>query len=146
MLKQEIKKLSEKYEVEIIFEKMDDLGGYILYDNPKAIFITESYKNKRADFLRIFFHELGHIHCIRNRKWKAYHSSFAIYKDKKTYYKKYIHTALKAEKWVDSWAAKELKKYDNRVKYDFPFSNKNIEKWFRETHLNEIKQFKNKEK
>lgn len=136
---QEIKKLEEYYEVKVIFEEIDDLGGYILYDNPKFIFIGNDYKKKRADLLKVFFHELGHIHCLRTGKWKAYHSSFRSYDDKKNYYKKYLRTALKAERWVDNWAYNELKKYDKRVSYDFPYSGKEAQQWFYKSHLNSIK-------
>lgn len=136
---QEIKKLAKHYEVEIIFEEIDDLGGYILYDNPKFIFIDNEYKKKRADLLRIFFHELGHIYCLRTGKWKAYHSSFSLYDNKNIYYKNYVSTALRAERWIDKWAAAELKKYDKRVSYDFPYSGKKAQQWFHESHLNSIK-------
>lgn len=135
----EIEKLAKKYDIEVIFEKIDDLGGYILYDNPKYIFISEDYKTKRPDLLRIFFHELGHIHCLRTGKWRAYHSSFALYNNKNTYYKNYLRTALKAERWVDKWAYNELQKYDRRIAYDFPYSGKHAQQWFYESHLNGIK-------
>lgn len=136
---EEIKKLSKKYQVNVIYQKFDDLGGYIIPNNPTDIFISTECKKNRSELLRIFFHELGHIMCIRNGKWDAYHSSFENYYNKNKYYKNYIRTALKAERWVDNWAHNELKKYDKRIKYDFPYSGENGKNWFHKTHLNNIR-------
>lgn len=138
-LSKEINLLSKKYNVNVIFEDFDDLGGYIIPNNSNYIFIANSCKKNRSEVLRIFFHELGHIFCLRNKIWEAYHSSFRSYYNKKRYYKNYLMTALKAERWVDNWAYNELKKYDKRIKYDFPYSGEEAKKWFYESHLNCIK-------
>lgn len=138
-IEKEINNLSKKYDVNVIFDDFYDLGGYINYDDPNHIFIANCCKKDRSETLRIFFHELGHIFSLRTGKWKAYHSSLKTYHDKKNYYKKYLRTALKAERWVDNWAYNELKKYDKRIKYDFPYYGNDAKKWFYETHLNDIK-------
>lgn len=87
--------------------------------------------------VRTLFHELGHIHCYQNGIWSAYHHAIPT-NDLSKYQKSVIRrTGLKAERWVDRWAAKEMKKYYPNIKYRFVYLNKeNVKKYFYEKYLN----------
>lgn len=79
-------------------------GGFDESKN-KIIINSECSKNKLPF---IFFHELGHLHCVNNKIWDSYHNYNNTWKNFKL-------TALKAEKWIDSWAEKEVNKYFKNV-------------------------------
>lgn len=70
-------------------------------------------KNRNFDFYEkafLLFHELGHIYCYNNNIWKNYHFNYSIplTRQKKDLV---LKLGLKAERWVDKWAMKEIKKY-----------------------------------
>lgn len=99
-----------------------------IYINRKILKYSKSF------ILRAVLHECGHVYCYRNGLFKKYHvTSFINISDENKRLK--ILTALKAERYVDKWAAKELKKIDGRMKYDFPYSQKNNIKIFKKLYM-----------
>lgn len=125
MLAKEINFLKRKYGVNVIFTnclKQDNLIGYCC--DSENIHIDHSAKKSRSEFLCTFFHELGHIQCRRSNKWKVFHDIDPDSETSKQNLRKLIYTALKAERWVDRFAAKMLYEYDKRIKYDFPYYEK----------------------
>ena len=86
------------------------------YDDYKnSIFINKNITKKNLIICSIF-HELGHKHCCDNSLFVSYHTG----KDKRLE----KLTALKAERFVDKWAAKEMKKQGYKIKYPFFYSEK----------------------
>lgn len=95
------------------------------YSNEGKIILNRKTRGGSKNLnLRIctFFHELGHIHCYRNNLWMNFHFIHADAKKKKV--DTSVRIALKAERWVDRWAAKEMKKYFPNIKYHWPYSDK----------------------
>lgn len=119
----ELKELAEQYRISVFWEKIPKYENKIAYcDSPFYITMDVSLKNNRAEALCAFFHELGHVKCHRNGLWKTYHNHEPDSTNNKDILRKLVYTSLKAERWVDNFAAKELAKYDKRIKYDFPYS------------------------
>lgn len=113
-------------------------GGTCEYDtgiislNHKTLNGSKNFGRK----VRTLFHELGHIHCYENNIWCSYHHSTSL--KSLTKYEKglVIKTGLKAERWVDNWAAKEMKKYYPKIKYKFVYMDKEkVKKYFHEGYL-----------
>ena len=67
--------------------------------------------------LSTFFHEIGHLHCWEHKLWKSYHVGRPLSLLNAEEKKKYIRTALKAERWVDDWAKKEMRKHFPNLPY-----------------------------
>lgn len=106
--KQELRFLARKYKVRLYFcYKYNHFSG-IANGATNSITINGNIE-KRNEILSTFFHELGHIYCYDNNLWNSYH--------KECYSKNTRRTALKAERWVDKWAEKELYKYNNKIKF-----------------------------
>ncbi len=77
--------------------------------------------------VRALFHELGHIYCYRNKIFSKYHrggSNQAV-----------RLTGLKAERYVDRWAAVEMKKFFPLLEYDYSYNNPYSVKWYRDNYL-----------
>jgi hypothetical protein len=107
-----------------LVKKHKTLGGYYNLENRKIYIYSHDLKNK-SHFVNAFFHELGHHYCVTNRIWESY-----------TNFEKSVkYTWLKAERWVDKWAATQVHKFYPKVKYDYSYSDAVVVKWYR----NELK-------
>lgn len=106
--------LSIEYEVRLHFTESKIMGGSARYWNNS---ISVSMKQSPASMISSFFHEMGHIYCWENSLWKSYHINKPIEYLTKKEKIKYFKTALKAERWVDRWASKEMKKHFHDIKY-----------------------------
>jgi len=102
-----IKKLS-------YFSNYDSWG--MCYYTEGLIEINYFLKNKKKKFLNTLFHEIGHLYCYRNDIWKNYHiDKVRLSKKEKELI---VKTGLKAERWIENWAEKEMKKWFPKVSYD----------------------------
>jgi hypothetical protein len=85
-----------------------------LVDN---IFFDPKNRRKHLSILiSTLFHELGHLHCIFNDLWYNYHRDESYYLVKKV--------ALKAERWVDKWGMKEMRKFYPKLPFDKAYETK----------------------
>jgi len=109
-----IAKIVESYGVKLTFKKMVHMALYS--PSNKEIIINKNFINKRI-LIPIIFHELGHHHCYENDLFFHYHHEDDIRLAKLT--------ALKAERYVDKWAANEMKKHGYKMKYPMFYYDKN---------------------
>lgn len=135
---EEIRRLAEYYRVKVIFEPLTNCSGMTDKD---TIYIDNSGQYSKSFFLGIFFHELGHVYCYRNNIWKTYHSPRLNRKRKNAI--QIVRTGLKAERWVERWGAKEMKKWYPRRKYIDLYNTVDGRKWF---HQNTLPYFKHRAK
>jgi predicted aminopeptidase len=115
-----IKKILKNYGVKLVFKKIDEIAYYSHSKN--LIVIDKSIDMTEEELISIIFHELGHRHCFNNNLYYAYHNE--------TDARLYKLTALKAERFVDKWAAKEMKKNGFPFEYPMFYFNKNRTKEF----------------
>lgn len=103
-----IRSLSKQYKVKTTFSKSIKSRGLSRYWRRS---ITINSTCAPIEQMSIFFHELGHIFCYDNGLWKNYH--LEKYPGDMTLEEKLLcyNTALKAERWIDRWAKKEMKKH-----------------------------------
>jgi len=119
----ELKEIAEEKKCKIIFSKRenDDDGSADYTIKNKTICIYLKNIHGRCHFINAFFHELGHHHCAVNNLWVSFHF----------FNKNLKYTWLKAEKWVDKWASKEMKKYYPKVNYFYLYSDIESIEWAR---------------
>jgi len=125
-----LKELSIEYNIKLHFTKsLPDSDGISRYwRNSISISLNQSAKS----MLSAFFHEIGHIHCFKNGLWTSYHVNKPLEFLSKKEKIKYIKTAVKAEKWVDRWAEKEMKKHFPELKYYRGYSIETCESFKRD--------------
>ena len=122
MLKNIIKEIKNKYNVNIVYKKhLNNIAEY--NDNLKTIIIKSEYKNNINDLIPILFHELGHKYCFDNNIFYHYHNETNLRLAKLT--------ALKAERYVDRWANKEMKKLNIEIAYPMFYYHPNRVKHFK---------------
>ncbi len=117
-----IRDLAKEYGVRLHFNytELKHYGAARFWNNSISINVNQSGLN----MISTFFHEIGHIYCWNNGIWKAYHTGKDI--DDLTISEKqaFIRTALKAERWVDMWGKKEMKKHFPHLKYQDSYITK----------------------
>jgi hypothetical protein len=90
--------------------------------------------------LSVFFHELGHLHCYDTGKWKSYHTKKKLLsKLNKKEKALLVRTALKAERWVEKWAEREMAKHFPGVDYIRSYDNPASVKTYKEQYLSQFK-------
>lgn len=121
-----IKSLEDYYDVIIIIKPPE------YFSNPACsgeasmedgeVYINKKIEHLNGKFLCAVLHEIGHIHCYRNKIFKHYHTD-KYFEDMTSKEKRLFYaTGLKAERYCDKFASKELLKWNKRVKYPFPYS------------------------
>jgi hypothetical protein len=108
-----LKKICVEYGAKLVLKKLDSYGQYD--DDKKIVYLHKDLIWNEKIVYSILFHELGHKYCCDNNIYVAYHHSTG---GKQAY----ILTALRAEKFVDNWAAKELKKRGFKFRYPYFYS------------------------
>ena len=138
-----IKDISKEYDVKIrirsenFFKKRKQFGSGFYVGGTNIIYILDTLTLEPSEMLRALFHEIGHVHCYRNNIFKNYHKSIKSVSPEE---KKLVRqTGLRAERFVDRWAAKELKKWNPYLKYDFIYSDPEAEKWYKKYYLSLFK-------
>lgn len=100
------------------------------YYTDGIIIINSKFKNNKQKFYNILFHEIGHIYCYQNNIWKNYHlNKIQLTKREKSLI---LKTGLKAERWIDNWAEKEMKKWFPKMKYNKGYFLKSKTKLFKQ--------------
>ena len=119
-------RLSQKYDVNVSFLNFENQGGAYHYQTD-TIEISHDYEKRRTACLGIFFHELGHSHCHKNRLWKDYHIRKPIYGKKKIDH--FMSISFRVENWVDRWAEKEMRKNFKSLKFCPSYRTKEHKEW-----------------
>lgn len=110
-----LQELGRDYAVRLHFtNNLFTLDGCARYWNNS---ISISLRQNSVSMLSTFFHEIGHIYCWDNQLWKSYHIDKPLFEMTQEEKKRYVRTALKAERWVDNWAKKEMKKHFPKLTY-----------------------------
>lgn len=109
-----IRSLSKQYKVRTTFSKSIKCRGLSRYWR-RSITINSTCTTREQ--MSVFFHELGHIYCYDNGLWKNYHLD--KFPGDMTDEEKWLcyNTAIKAERWIDKWAEKEMKKHYPDLKF-----------------------------
>jgi len=90
-------------------EVKDFEGSAWGYVRGHRIVLKPKYAKDPDTLIGMVMHECGHIHCMNNGLWQAYHNP----RNKRAF----RLTAWKAEKWIDRWAKAQLRKRFPGVKY-----------------------------
>lgn len=116
-VKIKILEIEKFYKIQIIFIKKPDwLGLENHWDN--IIYINNNLKYNYTRLMSTVIHDVGHIYCYRNGLFKNFHTKKLFIEDLNPQEKKaYCLIALKAERYIDRWAMKELKKWDINLTY-----------------------------
>lgn len=114
-----------RYKINVFFyNDKKNIGNGFMDIKTLSVNLNVFGKITEDAFIGTLFHELGHVHCVRNNLWPAYH-----YKSKKIMTQKDIKafrlTAHRAECWVDKWGKKEMKKVMPHLKYNMTYKHKN---------------------
>lgn len=119
-MKSTILRLAKLYKVKVEFKKdgQEWIGLYFVKTN--TIQINTSYSQRH--YLKAFFHELGHHHCVKNKIWTTYHRISSKFKTLNEY-NRFRRVALKAERWVDNWGKKECAKHFPNYFYPETYKN-----------------------
>ena len=90
--------------------------------------------NSVALFWTIFFHEICHCLCYRQKLYSTYHYD----KEPKTQKEimKFRRVGLKAERFVDQKAEKLLHSFFPHIKYVSGYQDKGIKQWYYKVYLN----------
>ncbi len=91
----ELYNLARDYGVRMEFRSMGLQG---CFKPPVTMVLNRIILEDRQRILSVFFHELGHVYCYRHDLWYNYHRDVTHI------------TGLKAERWVERWAAIEMGK------------------------------------
>lgn len=112
-----LKTIARKYGVKIKYVKTN-FDAFYTHHN-KTVSINRKFKNSlNEELIPIIFHELGHKYCYDNNKFYGYHNE--------TTNKIVRLTGLRAERYVDRWAAKEMLKNGFEIEYPFYYSGKEM--------------------
>jgi len=109
-----LQELASEYDIKIRFtESLNGDGEARFWNNSISI----STKQSPRGMLSTFFHEAGHVYCWDKSLWKSYHIDKPIENLTPQERTNYLKTALRAERWVDNWAKKEMRKHFPDIKY-----------------------------
>lgn len=127
---EELKILAKHYKVKVYYSKNLKWAQGLAHKNS---FTVSLYNTNPERLISTFFHELGHIDCKRNGKWKVFHTN------DRTQIQKFRRTAFKAELWIDKWAEKEMKKWKPNMNYVDSYIHlprSQAKRWFDQNILN----------
>ena len=128
-------RIAKEQGVKVTMKNLSCSGFYLPDD--KSIHIKKSLSTNET--ISAIFHELGHNYCYENRIYPAYHNLKHDTNLTKKEKKALVLTAWKAEKYVDNWGQKEMKKHFPNINYIVAYRTKDDKKWL---HENELSKFK----
>lgn len=96
----------------------------------RIIEISTKFIKSRREYLSTFFHELGHFYCYDNDIYPIFHGKrdFNSILDE---FKAMKLTALRAEKFVDKWAAKIMRKYFPKIRFVHAYNSYHDRNWLK---------------
>ena len=92
-----------------IYDKEYTWWGQSVYWDGEVRLNYHALKGNDELKAQVLFHELGHIWCYKRGIWKNYHQKYVPTTQEEK--RKIIATGLKAERWVDRWAAERMTEY-----------------------------------
>jgi hypothetical protein len=113
--------LARKYCVRLYFNKKKSSLGQARY---WARSISIKRDQPISDMVSVFFHELGHIHCHDEGKWRSYHNTNPPSKLTERERRLILRTGLRAERWIDKWASSEMAKHFPGLRYTSNYGDK----------------------
>jgi hypothetical protein len=123
-----LRELCKKNKVKVSFRKVDgDFYGECETTGKK---ININKNSSKKQMVMTVFHELGHVHCIRNRIWSDFHN-----KSKYSYKKAFL-----AENWIEWWAKNNwdksgMRKYFGQYKFFYSKKDKKqILEWIKKNY------------
>lgn len=125
-LRRELTKIAKNYKVKIRFQKQKTTSGLTFFET-ETIYINPELE-RRDESLSVLFHEICHIICYRTHKFHNYHNPEVDRKIK-------AKIALRAERFVDKMAKKELYNYDSEVMFWESYQDPESAKWLKEYYL-----------
>lgn len=138
---QECKQLLKNNDIEYSFVKTNKYYiGYAL-PNFNKVYINLNKINNNRLLVSVVCHELAHVLCYRNNKYKKFHTVNLIKKLPLNSLKAVLYTALKAERYVDR-LGKIICNY-NFNKYNYLSSytnNKTSRKFLKLLYLDNVSQ------
>jgi hypothetical protein len=119
----EVKKLALHYRIRRLYFVTFPLGSNVVgCHNDGEILMSIREKRPRCRFISTFFHELGHYHCYRHGIWKRHSQT----EPNPSTYRYLKLMSVKVERWVDRWAAREMKRWYPRMRYSFNYYHPSV--------------------
>lgn len=129
-----LKPIAKHYKVRIFYSKTPSPGVAGYRNSKKSFTINLVNCNTPEKIITCFFHELGHIYCIRHGLWRSFHEM-----ESGKNISKVRRTALKAELWIDKWAQTEMNKWFPEIGYSGSYislTKYQARKWLNQNILN----------
>jgi len=136
-----LKDIELEYDIKIkVKSNLGEQRGYAICDK-NTVVISDKLLSNVSSLFKTVLHEAGHIHCTRKGIFKNYHRPTRIdIEDMSPELKSnIIKIGLKAERYVDRWAASELYKWNKRLKYDYRYSKPDIHKKYNNLYLSQFR-------
>ena len=133
--KQKVQELAKLYRVRVYFNKNLKSMGLARYWKRSMTILSNQDSEK---IISVFFHELGHIYCFNNSLWTSYHNNKLISEMTDRDKKLVVRTAVRAERWVDKWATKEMAKHFPKMNYYTNYNDAEVIQSFKESIKEEL--------
>lgn len=119
--------LARRYGVRLYFNSDGESLGQARYWD-RSISVYKGQTPSRM--VSVFFHELGHIHCHDEGKWRSYHNMKPPGKLSDRERELMVRTGLRAERWIDRWARREMHKHFPRMRYHTNYGDARVAQIF----------------
>lgn len=136
-----LKDLELEYDIKIqVKPGLGEQRGYAICDK-SIVVISDKLLSNVSSLIKTILHEAGHIHCTREGIFKNYHRPIRVAIDDMTpeMKNKIIRIGIKAERYVDRWAASELSKWNRRLRYEFRYLDPKIHKKYHDIYLSQFR-------
>lgn len=127
-VKQKIIQHAKDYQVRVFFNRNSSVRGEARFWRRS---ISINYNYDPSVMMSTFFHELAHIYCYDNDLWKNYHTCKKMSELNEREKQLLIRTAVRAEKWCDKWAEKEMKRHYPDLPYFTTYNDTDVIKQFK---------------
>lgn len=125
-LRRELLLIAHSYSIKIRFVKQKTTSGLCFF-KAGMIWINPEI-DRRDEALSVLFHEICHMICYRKKLYWNYHNPKASNKKKSK-------IAVKAERFVDKMAKKELYLYDPECMFFESYQDNESAKWLKNYYL-----------
>jgi hypothetical protein len=121
-----LKKIAIEHGATVKFVGYSNWTNWAGYTNSKTKEITIIASDQSIEqIICTFFHEIGHIICMKKGKYKIYHNP--DYRHNAKYHERIVKNGWKAEVYVDKIGRKEMKKHFPNIPYYGFYENANEE-------------------
>lgn len=136
-----INQVAKRYGVKIIVAKMETPGAGACADIVNGVVELDTLKwSTPAHLASYLLHEVVHILCYREGRYKDFHSSKHPSDMTEKELLAYLSTAWKAERYVERRAQEMMKEVFPGYLFHFAYGRRELAKpWFDETFLGDFK-------